>query len=130
MMQRDSFYHIAGNITHQHFGPLIIIDVGAGCNTKETIAVGPVGHESCILFINIGVILGCHVATTAPYFITYSPYFYVPWFFSAILYSPFAHRAGFAIKVYILYPIRKFLYRTTAYIARQVRFRTYLLTHI
>ncbi len=130
VMQGNTLYHIAGNIPHQYFGPVVIISISAGSYTKHFIVIAPIRHERSVLLVDIGVVFGFHIATTSPCLITYSPDFYIPWLFPSILNPPFAHRAGFTIKVYILHPVSQVLDCTASNVSRQVRIGTYYFTHI
>lgn len=94
------------------------------CNPEKSAGIAPVGHKGGVLLVNIGVILGRHMAAAAPHLVAHAPVFYVPGFFPAVLLPQFRHRAH-AVVVDVLHPVGEFFHFTAPHVAGQVRLCAY-----
>src|SRR5690554_5395725 len=120
--------HITVCIFHHHIGPAHIKAIGTTANTLKftlTILAGIQG----VLTQEVGIVLGRHIATTAPTLITYTQKLNVPGGFTTILSTPVGHRY-IVVRNHILYPLYHFLYGTTAHVGRNVGICTNHFTKI
>src|SRR5690554_857947 len=120
--------HVAMCVFHYHIGPAYIKAIGTTANTlKLTLPI--LTRVQGVLTQEVRIILGRHIATTAPTLITYTQKLNVPGGFTTILSTPVGHRY-IVVRNHIFNPFHHFLYGTTAHVGRNVGICTNHFTKI
>jgi len=97
---------MAARITHEHFGPVVIIRIGTGGNFHRALPVR--FDKSLVAPMHIRRIFCTHITATPPQFIAKAKIRQLPRLITAI-FTAFIGEAGMGIGRHILHPIGDFL---------------------
>ena len=110
--------HLVADSVHKDFGPVVVIVAGTAGNLKQAVAI-ILAAIGLITAIEVGIILGAHVAATSPALVTYTDILHLPGLFTTILLAQLGHRT--ILRCHILYPLGGLLYRAATHVHRHVR---------
>ena len=107
------------NLAHADLCPVVIGRIGTRSDAIKAVVPIIAGIDG-IAAIEVGIIFGCHITTTAPRLVAYAKVLHLPSLVTAILATQLGHRR-IGVGGHVLHPFCHLFNRTGTYVARNVR---------
>ena len=117
VVQRQAV-HLGGGVLHHGAGPVIVVVGGAAGHLEQAVVAVIAGIQG-ITLVNVGIILGGHVAAAAPRFIAHAQILYFPGLFPAVLGAELGH--GTVLGRHVFHPLGQLFHGAGAHVAADVR---------
>ena len=120
--------HILAGHLHQGVGPLVVVVAGAHGDFVQLV-VAVVAQEGLVVAVQVGVVLGAHVAAAAPALVAHADVLQLPGLVLAVFPAEVGH-GGLAVKGHVLYPLAHLLHGAGAHVAVDVGLAAHLAAEL
>ena len=119
VVEGESCHTLAGELLHQHLGPVVVIVGSAARDLVEAVAA-EVAKIGAIAPEKVGIVFRSHVSAAAPGLVAYAEVLHVPRLLTAVRAAQVSHRA-LGVGGHILNPVGHLLHAAAAHVAADIR---------